>query len=224
MIHNNIRRNLLTCSQHAKSVTAPKYDLFRYYADYTLHVLEDQLDSVDTIWFPAFAKYESRFNDQITAHAPIKEKVVQLKELLKPTEESFPCGQIAAEFQTLHEQVNSEFDKEEQLSNDLGRVVPLDEIKKLDAQQEARRKADERVWGLPWTFAFLMKGLSPKERAIFPPGMPRLIKDAMLGTGTLRHSRSVIPFLICSTHFPSYWFPLNFDSKLQFAPDFRSVK
>lgn len=195
MIHNNIRRNLWTCSQHAKSVTAPKYDLFRYYADYTLHVLEDQIESVDTLWFPAFAKYDSRFSDQIAAHASIKQKIGQLKELLKPTEESFPCGQIAAEFESLHEHVNSEFDKEEQLSNDLGRVVPLAETKKLDTQQEARRKADEKKWGLPWTFAFLMKGLSPKERAIFPPGMPRLIKDAMLGTGTLRHSRSVLIFV-----------------------------
>ncbi len=224
MIHNNIRRNLLTCSQHAKSVTAPKYDPFRYYADYTIYVLEDQLESVDTIWFPIFAKYDSRFIDQINAHAPIKEKIGQLKELLKPTEESFPCGQIAAEFQTLHELVNSEFDKEEQLSNDLGRVVPLEEIKKLDAQQEARRKADEKIWGLPWTFAFLMKGLSPKERAIFPPGMPRLIKDAMLGTGTLRHSRLVIFSLLCPTDRPSHFCPLNSNSRLQFAPDFRSTK
>ena len=203
MIHNNIRRNLLTCAKHAKSVTAPKYDLFRHYADYTLHVLEDQLESVDMIWFPAFSKYDSRFTDQITAHGPIKERIARLQALLKPTKESFPCGQIAVEFEALHEQVNDEFDTEEQLSNDLGRVVPLDEIKKLDAQQEARRKADEKTWGLPWTFTFLMKGLSPKERAIFPPGMPRLIKDAMLSTGTLRHSRSV-SFHIFRSYCPSH--------------------
>lgn len=189
MIHNNIRRNLLACSKHAKIVTTPKHELFRYYADYTLHVLEDQIESVDTIWFPALAKYDTRFNDQITAHVSIKEKVAQLKAHLKPTDEPFPVEQISAAFDYLHAQVNAEFDLEEQLSNVLGRVVPLQEIKKMEAQQEARRKADEKIWGLPWTFAYLMKGLSPKERAIFPPGMPRLVKDAILGAGTLRHSR-----------------------------------
>ncbi|MCJ1303792.1 hypothetical protein MMC08_006603 [Hypocenomyce scalaris] len=184
MIHNNIRRNLLACSRNAIAVPALKQEQFRYYADYTLHVLEDQLESVDTIWFPAFAKYDSRFDDQITAHASIKEKIGQLRDLLKPTEEGFPAEQISRGFEGLHSQVNQEFDLEEQLSNDLGHVVPLAEIKKMEAQQESRRKADEKTWGLPWTFAFLMKGLSPKERAIFPPGVPRLVKDAMLADST----------------------------------------
>ena len=191
VIHNNIRRNLLACSQNAKTVPAPKLEAFRYYADYTLYVLEDQLEAVDTIWFPAFGKYNSRFNDQISAHAPIREKARQLKDLLKPTEETFPAEKVSTALETLHEQVNKEFDVEEQLANDLGHLVPMEEIKKLETQQEARRKAAEKTWGLPWTFAFLMKGLSPKERAIFPPGVPRLVKDAMLSTGTLRHSRSV---------------------------------
>ena len=225
MIHNNIRRNLLACSRNAIAVPALKQEQFRYYADYTLHVLEDQLESVDTIWFPAFAKYDSRFDDQITAHASIKEKIGQLRDLLKPTEEGFPAEQISRGFEGLHSQVNQEFDLEEQLSNDLGHVVPLAEIKKMEAQQESRRKADEKTWGLPWTFAFLMKGLSPKERAIFPPGVPRLVKDAMLGTGTLRHSRyaSILHCLLPSCLIPSMFFLIPY-SKLQFAPDFRTIK
>ena len=181
---------------------------------------------MDTIWFPAFGKYNSRFNDQISAHAPIKEKAGQLKELLKPSKEAFPAEQVSTAFETLYEQVNKEFDVEEQLSNDLGHLVALEEIKKLETQQEARRKAVEKTWGLPWTFAFLMKGLSPKERAIFPPGLPRLVKDAMLSTGTLRHSRSVLMprIQVYGSSKIQVLARLTSPSKLQFAPDFRNIK
>jgi hypothetical protein len=43
-------------------------DAFGTYANYTIFVLEDQLDAVDTIWFLAFAKYDERFHEQIVAH------------------------------------------------------------------------------------------------------------------------------------------------------------
>ncbi|ERF73281.1 hypothetical protein EPUS_03113 [Endocarpon pusillum Z07020] len=84
IIHNVVRRNLLACFENAQQVNASNIGAFGTYVNYTMFVLEDQLDATDTIWFPTFAKYNSRFGQQIAAHKALKPKIQELKLLLHP--------------------------------------------------------------------------------------------------------------------------------------------
>jgi hypothetical protein len=171
-------------------MTAPNIEPFVYYANYTLHVLEDQLESVDSIWFPVFARYDERFKEHIAAHAPLRQQITELQKLLNSTslEETLQT-QVAAGFDQLYQQIVAQFDAEEDLVNKLGRQVPIDEIQNLEKQQEARRRADVKVYGHLWTAVYLLRSLDPKERAIFPPGIPKLVVSGMLTAGALQFRR-----------------------------------
>jgi len=187
VIHNVIRRNLAACARNAKTVKPSDLTPFVFYANYTLRVLEDQLESVDTIWFPVFAQYNEDFKKQISAHAPLRESVNELQAQLKSTSlESTVATQISDAFEQLRARVEAQFDLEESLVNQLGRQIPIDEICKLEKQQEARRMSQVKAYGHLWTAVYLLRGLDPKERAIFPPGIPKLVVSGMLTAGAFQ--------------------------------------
>ncbi|KAJ9660035.1 hypothetical protein H2201_007076 [Coniosporium apollinis] len=187
VIHNVIRRNLAACARNAKTVKPSDLTPFVFYATYTLYVLEDQLESVDTIWFPKFAEYDERFKEQVAAHAPLRESVSALQAMLKSTTLQDNVGtQVSDAFEQLGQKVEAQFDTEENLVNELGRRVPINEIRPLEKQQEARRMSQAKTYGQLWTAVYLLRGLDPKERAIFPPGIPKLVVSGMLTAGALQ--------------------------------------
>lgn len=168
-----------------------------------MFVLEDQLDATDTIWFPTFAKYNSRFGQQMAAHEALKPKIQELKLLLPSKEkpvslEQLPKEQISNGFRELHDLVNHEYDKEEEMSNSLGHRVPIEEIQKLEKQQGARRLAAVKIYGHLWCAVYLLRSLSPKERAIFPPGLPKVVASGMMTGGAFQFRKYVLT--ICPLH------------------------
>lgn len=192
-----VRRNLASCAEHAKTVTGPNVAPFIAYAKYTLHVTNDQLESVEKIWFPVFSEYDSRFSAQTIAHAPLKEKVSLLNEMLttENTVESNLPKKIADTFTELRNEIEIQYDIEEDLSNWLGRRVPLDRIKAMEKQQEERRKGDVKTYGHLWTAVYMLRSLNPKERAIFPPGIPKFVASGMLTAGAMQF-RKYVPSLV----------------------------
>jgi hypothetical protein len=191
-IHNVIRRNLAACAEHAASVQPANIDAFATYAKYTLHVLRDQLDSVDEIWFPAFAEHDARFLEQKNAHEGLYQKITALEAQLAtspPQLEQLLATEIATSFTDLHDLTTAQYDAEESLVNSLGRKVPIETIRSLEKKQEERRRADVKVYGHLWTAVYLLRGLEPKERAIFPPGIPKLIVGGMLTAGAMQFRR-----------------------------------
>lgn len=188
-IHNIVRRNLASCAAHAKNVKKSNEAHFLTYAKYTLYVLEDQLQAVDLLWFPEFAKYDSRFSAQIKSHSVLFEQVSAVRELLEQDSFSEKGEEVSVKFQSLSEAVNEQYDVEERLCNELGHKVPLDTIKELEKQQEDRRKAQVKTYGHLWTALYVLRGLSPKEREIFPPGIPKVVVSGMLTAGSLQYRR-----------------------------------
>ncbi|RHZ60380.1 hypothetical protein CDV55_100262 [Aspergillus turcosus] len=192
-IHNVIRRNLKACAEHAVSVQPANIDAFATYAKYTLHVLRDQLDSVDQIWFPVFAEHDSRFLERNDVHDALYQKITALEAHLATATATAPqLEEIAASFADLHESTNKQYDLEEDLVNALGRKVPIETIRALEKRQEERRRADVKVYGHLWTAVYLLRGLEPKERAIFPPGIPKLIVGGMLTAGAMQFRRELL--------------------------------
>jgi hypothetical protein len=191
-----VRRNLAACAENAKSVKSSNTATFTTYANHTLWLLGDQLDSEDTIWFPQFAKYDDRFNQQITAHEALKSKADELKALLPSKEKTGSSGpfqkeEISARFQELYDLTNSEYDTEENLSNGLGHRVPIEEIKELEKKQEARRAVSMKANGHLWSVVYLLKSLTPKERQIFPPGIPKAVASGMMTGGGLQFRKEL---------------------------------
>lgn len=95
-------------------------------------------------------------------------------------------SKISGSFSELHHEIDTQYDVEEDLSNRLGRRVPLDNIKAMEKQQEDRRKADVKTYGHLWTAVYLLRSLNPKERAIFPPGVPKFVASGMLTAGAMQ--------------------------------------
>ncbi|RHZ57239.1 xanthocillin biosynthesis cluster protein xanF [Aspergillus thermomutatus] len=197
-IHNVIRRNLKACAEHATSVQPATADAFVTYAKYTLHVLRDQLDSVNQIWFPVFAEHDARFGEQKGAHDALYEKLTALEAHLPGAAEPAQLEhildlstEIAGEFRELHEMTDKQYDVEEDLVNQLGRRVPIATIRGLEKKQEERRRRDVKAYGQLWTAVYLLRGLEPKERAIFPPGIPKLIMGGMLTAGAMQFRREL---------------------------------
>lgn len=126
-------------------------DAFVTYAKYTLHVLRDQLTSVDEIWFPVFAEHDPRFLAQKDAHDALYQRITAVDaQLATPPAElgqnELLSTEIAAAFAELHELTDKQFDLEEDLVNQLGRKVPMDTIRGLEKKQEERRRADVKVY------------------------------------------------------------------------------
>lgn len=174
-------------------MTGPNISPFITYAKYTLHVTGDQLESVEKIWFPVFSEYDSRFSAQTMAHAPLKEKISMLNEMLttEDTVEPNLPTKISDSFTELRNEIQTQYEIEEELVNNLGRQVPLDKIKAMEKQQEERRKADVKEYGHLWTAVYLLRSLNPKERAIFPPGIPKFVASGMLTAGAMQFRKYV---------------------------------
>ncbi|PKX96553.1 xanthocillin biosynthesis cluster protein xanF [Aspergillus novofumigatus IBT 16806] len=195
-IHNVIRRNLQACAEHATTVQPANIDAFTTYAKYTLHVLRDQLTSIDEIWFPVFAEHDPRFLTQKDAHDALYQKLTVLEAQLATSPAELEGNQplsteIAGAFAELHDLTDRQYDLEEDLVNQLGRKVPIETIRALEKKQEERRRADVKVYGHLWTAVYLLRGLEPKERAIFPPGIPKLIVGGMLTAGAMQFRREL---------------------------------
>ncbi|KAF4635654.1 hypothetical protein G7Y89_g2451 [Cudoniella acicularis] len=198
-IHNVLRRTLFACAQHAKNVSASNTIPFICYSSYTLNLLKEQLQSVDTVWFPKFSEYDGRFREQIRAHEPIVAMVTELEELLEPQNLVKKAVLISEKFEEIHKRVNLEFDIEEILSNELGHRVPMDEIRGMEKNQEERRAAQVKIYGHLWSAVYLLRALSPKERAIFPPGIPKVVMSGMLTAGNCNSLRN---FENSNTYYP----------------------
>lgn len=159
---------------------------FITYASYTLHVLEDQLESVDTLWFPKFGTYNLRFREQIEHHEYILNLVTEIKPLLKGGRVVENASSVAQHLEHLSWKVNEEFDSEELFINELADLVPLEDIRELEKKQEERRLMQVKAYGHLWTAVYLLRGLAPEERAIFPPGIPKIVVSGMLTAGALQ--------------------------------------
>ncbi|KAH8585514.1 hypothetical protein B0O99DRAFT_530627 [Bisporella sp. PMI_857] len=190
-IHNVLRRSVASCAQHAKNVSSSNAVPFIFYSSYTLHVLKDQLESVDTVWFPKFSEYDERFNAQIKAHEPIYQMVAALEELLELEKLVEKASLISEKFEELHKSIDVEFDAEEQFSNELGHRVPIDEIRVMEKKQEERRSAQVKIYGHLWSAVYLLRALAPKERAIFPPGIPKVVVSGMLTAGAFQFRKEL---------------------------------
>lgn len=171
-------------------------DTFNFYANYTIFVLEDQLDAADTMWFPVFAHYDERFRQQIASHKMLRSKIEELKLLLpaKQKTESLQQSQeeeLSDAFRDLHDIANQEFDREEALLNSLGHRVPIDEIRELERRQQERRRGAIRIYGHLWSAVYLLRSLNANERAIFPPAIPRVAVRGMLTVGSFQYRRFV---------------------------------
>jgi hypothetical protein len=171
---------------HAKNVKKSNEAPFLTYAKYTLYLLEDQLQAVDSLWFPEFDKYDTRFNAQIQRHSTLFEQISTIREHLEKKSVSENVEEVSAKFQSLSEAVNEQYDVEEQLCKELGHKVSLNEIKELERQQEERRKVQVKTYGHLWTALYVLRGLSPKEREIFPPGIPKVVISGMLTAGSFQ--------------------------------------
>ena len=136
-----------------------------------------------------FSEYDSRFKEQTAAHEPLREKVARLSVMLlaedATLEQDLPT-KIADGFAELRNEIDSQYDVEENLSNSLGSRIPLDKIKAMEKQQEERRKGDVKTYGHLWTSVYLLRSLNPKERAIFPQGIPKFVASGMLTAGAMQ--------------------------------------
>jgi hypothetical protein len=185
-IHNVIRRNLVSCSNHAKKITKSNAAPYANYAQYTLYILKDHLEAVDTLWFPKFGAYDTRFQTQIAAHATLIDMANGLEELIGAENMLDHAESISEKFGELSDASNKAFDDEELLSCELGHRVPLDQIQELEKKQEERRMEQVKTHGHLWPAVYLLRGLAPKERAIFPPGIPKMVMSGMLTAGALQ--------------------------------------
>ncbi|KAI9767097.1 MAG: hypothetical protein M1840_005886 [Geoglossum simile] len=196
-IHNVIRRNLRACGLNAGSIDDTSLAAFLRYAKYTLIVLKDQLYSCDKIWFPTFAKYDGDFTKQIEAHKPIVAKIAEVVGILASSSsgslDSFPATEISTAFERISSLIEPLFDEEERLSNQLGRSAPLDEIKEMGKKQEAHRRKMAKEQGQLWSTVYVLRGLSVREREIFPPGIPKLVLGGMLTAGALQYRKYISP-------------------------------
>ncbi|PLN85913.1 hypothetical protein BDW42DRAFT_159651 [Aspergillus taichungensis] len=197
IIHNVIRRNLTTCAEHMRNLSVAEIEPYITYAKYTLHVTLDQIISSDELWFPMFAEHDNRFAPYIVAHEQPRAQIVGLRELLSSLDpisgfiDDSVRAQIADKFTELYSILNKQFDEEEVLVNELGRQVPLEKIQAMQKRQEERRKADVKTYGHLWTAVYLLRSLVPKERAIFPPGVPKFIANAMMTAGGMQFKREM---------------------------------
>ena len=153
----------------------------------------DQLQSVNEIWYPTFAKYDTRFNNQIEIHEGCRSQIAVAKKALdaaeaEPSEKTL-WQAVSDVFRDLHEQMDQTYDAEEAMSNELGHKVPIEVIKELEKQQEERRKASIKTYGHLWCGTYLLKSMKPHERAIFPPGMPKLVVNGLMSGGSMAFRR-----------------------------------
>lgn len=140
-----------------------------------------------------FAEYDPGFQAEIVAHEPLREQITALQDLLsvmtsaEKVEESLP--KIAEGFAHLRSQISAQYDIEEDLVCSLGKKVPIDRIRGMEKLQEERRKSDVKTYGHLWTAVYLLRGLNPKERAIFSPGIPKFVAGGMLTAGAMQFRR-----------------------------------
>lgn len=191
MIHNVVLRNLESCAKGATTAMDLKSAAaFLTYANYTLHFTQDQLESVDKIWFPAFARHDPDFNDQTQKHQPIYVEIDSLRgQLNKASKNGADWHDVAAGFEQLRDKLEPLYLEEEQLSNKLGHRVPLEEIRGLEAQQEKRRVGGTKSHGQLWSVVYLLRSLKPAEREIFPPGLPKIVASGMLTGGAFQYGK-----------------------------------
>lgn len=210
VIHNVIRRNLTTCAEHMRNLSVAEIEPYITYAKYTLHVALDQMISSDELWFPMFAEHDSRFTPYILAHEQPRAQTVGLRELLSSLDPSSGTiddsvrVKIADGFTELFDILNKQFDEEEVLVNELGRQVQLEKIHAMQKKQEERRKADVKTYGHLWTAVYLLRSLEPKERAIFPPGVPKFIVSGMMTAGGMQFRRYFLLILVSSSDIMCY--------------------
>lgn len=193
IIHNVIRRNLESCAINAPSVDKSSAAPFLTYARHTLFVTDDQLASVDSIWHPAFTKYDPRFNDQTPVHEGLRSKIERVKKALDAAEEE-PDQKalwhaVSDVFRDLHADIDSVYDQEEAMSNELGHKMPIEVVREIAKKQEERRRASVRKYGHLWCAAYLLKSMKPHERAIFPPGLPKMMANGMMRGGGMHYRR-----------------------------------
>jgi hypothetical protein len=168
------------------------------YAIHTLHVLRNHIDSVDKIYFPTYAQYDSAFAEQIEAHKPVCQKAEELSSLLTSAKEgTFPAERVSQEFGHLSTLVPVLFQRDEALINGLGRRVPVSQIELMEKQHRAGRVEEIKKHGHLWAATYLLSGMNAKEREVFPPGVPLVVKSGMIMSGSLWYRRYVIPFHRC---------------------------
>lgn len=194
MIHNVVRRNLLSCAQGARTISdAKSADSFAAYATYTLFVTRDQLESVDEIWFPEFSKYDAAFDEQVHRHQTVYEHIettgASLRKARQIISDKGGWEDLAVHFETLHGLLAPMFDEEESLANGLGHRVPLETIAHLNGQQDKRRLQASKTHGQLWSVVYLLRSLKPSERDIFPPGLPKLVAGGMLAGGAVQYNK-----------------------------------
>lgn len=148
---------------------------------------------MDDIWSPAFAKYDTRFNDQTQVHEGLRNKTVSMKKALDAAEgepdQEFLWHAVSDAFRDLHGEINPIYDKEEAMSNELGHRVPIEAVRELEKKQEQRRKASVKKYGHLWCATYLLRSMKPQERAIFPPGLPKLVASGMMSGGAMHYRR-----------------------------------
>jgi len=192
-IHNVVRRNLRACALNVGSVDDTNIEAFLVYAKYTLVVLKDQLCSCDDIWFPTLAQYDADFAKQIEAHKPVVAKIAEAMDVLVSASsgppDSFPAADISTAFEQILSLVEPLYDEEERLSNQLGRSIPLGKIKEMEKRQEVHRRKVAKEQGQLWSTVYVLRGLSVREREIFPPGVPKLVLGGMLTAGALQYRK-----------------------------------
>ena len=96
---------------------------------------------------------------------------------------------VSDAFRDLHGDINPIYDKEEAMSNELGHRVPIEVVRELEKKQEQRRKASVKTYGHLWCATYLLKSMKPQERAIFPPGLPKLVANGMMSGGAMHYRR-----------------------------------
>ncbi|KAI9369044.1 hypothetical protein BJX61DRAFT_549905 [Aspergillus egyptiacus] len=183
ILHNIIRRNLISAASHAKSLGTSDFEAYLSYCGYVLHDLSARLSSADEIWYPVLAQHDPRFMDLIESHKPLRTDITLLRQFLQ-TLQPYPSNSVidlvANRLTEIHERVSPLFHLAEQLAHEKKGQTPLATIQELMTKQLERRKELEAIYGKVWMTFYEVSSLSPEEKQVYPQIPDRVLERLMI--------------------------------------------
>lgn len=192
--HRCLERNLFSCSQKSSLVKQNTLEAYCQYALYTLDALEEQLASVDMIWYPAFTSYEPHFYHQIRVHDRLRALAEEARKLLsddprKTNIDDVKLDEVASIMLNLYDDVTAQYDIEEAMLDKMGHQVPLKALEHLVAEQKQRKVNFVAKHGQFWCATYLARTLHPDELQVVPPDLPRVLASVMMSAASLQYSK-----------------------------------
>lgn len=161
IVHNVLRRSLLSVAAHARTQPQPPSPDFLHYASFVMEFLDQHHHHEDHIFFPTLQPWID-FSESAHEHEEISRRIAAVNDTVKTAGEPL-AGSVEALLETLDQHLK----KEEWLVNRFARRIPLDVLEGVDKRLQDAIQEDNKEPGSIWVLSFFMRFAPPLSKSSF---------------------------------------------------------